>query len=81
MSLLGQNLIKQFVNSLMLMLESKSLFLTQTFASPSTARLISEFKAAYPNVRQVTYDTVGEDAALDAFEAKYFHVVLQIMTF
>ena len=47
-------------------------FLTQTFASPSIAKLMEEFKAAYPNVRQVIYDTVGEDAALDAFEAKYF---------
>ncbi|BAO55127.1 TAT-variant-translocated molybdopterin oxidoreductase [Nonlabens marinus] len=47
-------------------------FLTQTFASPSVTKLMEEFKAAYPNVRQVVYDTVGEDAALDAFEAKYF---------
>jgi len=47
-------------------------FLTQTFASPSIAKLMEQFKAAYPNVRQVIYDTVGEDAALDAFEAKYF---------
>ncbi len=47
-------------------------FLTQTFASPSIAKLMEQFKAAYPNVRQVTYDTIGEDAALDAFEAKYF---------
>ncbi len=47
-------------------------FLTQTFASPSVSKLIEDFKAAYPNVRQVIYDTVGEDAALDAFEAKYF---------
>ncbi len=46
--------------------------LTQTFASPSVAQLIQDFKAAYPNVRHVVYDTVGEDAALDAFEAKYF---------
>ncbi len=45
--------------------------LTQTFASPSTAAIVEEFKAKYTNVRHVTYDTVGEDAALNAFEAMY----------
>ncbi|WP_081208645.1 TAT-variant-translocated molybdopterin oxidoreductase [Salegentibacter sediminis] len=45
--------------------------LTQTFASPSTAKLIEEFSSKYPNVRHVVYDTVSEDAALNAFQAKY----------
>lgn len=45
--------------------------LTQTFASPSTSQLISEFSQKYGNVRHVVYDTVSEDAALDAFQAKY----------
>jgi molybdopterin-containing oxidoreductase family iron-sulfur binding subunit len=45
--------------------------LSQTFASPSINRLMQDFKTAYPRVRQVTFDTVGEDAALNAFEAKY----------
>ncbi len=45
--------------------------LTQTFASPSTSKLISEFKATYGNVRHVVYDTVSESSALDAFQAKY----------
>ncbi|WP_460220053.1 TAT-variant-translocated molybdopterin oxidoreductase [Psychroserpens sp. MEBiC05023] len=45
--------------------------LTQTYASPSTSKLISEFKAKYGNVRHVVYDAVSESAALDAFEAKY----------
>ncbi|EAS20403.1 putative molybdopterin oxidoreductase [Flavobacteria bacterium BBFL7] len=45
--------------------------LTQTFASPSTLAIIDMLKAKYPNVRHVTYDTVGEDGALNAFEAKY----------
>ncbi|WP_425076100.1 TAT-variant-translocated molybdopterin oxidoreductase [Psychroserpens sp. S379A] len=45
--------------------------LTQTFASPSTAKLISEFSAKYGNVRHVVYDSVSESAALDAYEAKY----------
>ncbi len=45
--------------------------LTQTYASPSTSRLIAEFKAANENVNHVTYDAIAEDEALNAFEAKY----------
>ena len=45
--------------------------LTQTFASPSTSKLIQEFSSKFGNVRHVVYDTVSEDAALNAFEAKY----------
>ncbi|MBL7473916.1 TAT-variant-translocated molybdopterin oxidoreductase [Robertkochia sediminum] len=46
-------------------------FLTQTFASPSTAKLVAEFKGMYPNTRHVVYDAVSEAAALDAYKAKY----------
>ena len=46
--------------------------LTQTFASPSTTKLISEFKTKYGGrVRHVIYDAVSESAVLDAYEAKY----------
>lgn len=45
--------------------------LTQTFASPSTSRLINDFSQKYSNVRHVVYDAVSEDAALDAFQARY----------
>lgn len=45
--------------------------LTQTFASPSTSKLIAEFKAQYGNVRHVIYDAVSESAAADAYQAKY----------
>ncbi len=45
--------------------------LTQTFASPSTTKLINEFSQKYSNVRHVVYDTVSENAALNAFEAKF----------
>jgi len=34
--------------------------LTQTFASPSTTRLIAEFKEKYGNVRHVVYDAISE---------------------
>lgn len=49
----------------------KIALLTQTYASPSTTKLISEFKEVYGNVDHVTYDAISEDAALSAFEAKY----------
>lgn len=45
--------------------------LTQTFASPSTAKLITEFSEKYNNVRHVVYDAVSESAAIDAYQAKY----------
>ena len=45
--------------------------LTQTFASPSTSKLIKEFTVKYPNVRHVVYDTVSSSEALDAFQAAY----------
>ncbi|HLV92312.1 MAG TPA: TAT-variant-translocated molybdopterin oxidoreductase [Aequorivita sp.] len=45
--------------------------LTQTFASPSTSKLISEFTAKYPNVRHVVYDTVSSSETLDAYENKF----------
>jgi len=46
--------------------------LTQTYASPSTAKLISEFKEAYgENVNHVVYDAISEDAALNAFNKAY----------
>ena len=51
--------------------EQQLVFLTQTYASPSTSRLIEEYRAAYPNLVHVTYDAISEDAALNAYEAKY----------
>ena len=45
--------------------------LTQTYASPSTSRLVEEFKAAHQNINHVTYDPISEDAALTAFENRY----------
>lgn len=45
--------------------------LTQTYASPSTARLVEEFKALGGAVNHVTYDAISEDAALTAYENKY----------
>ncbi|WP_340065069.1 TAT-variant-translocated molybdopterin oxidoreductase [Ascidiimonas aurantiaca] len=46
-------------------------FLTQTYASPSTNRLMGEFVEKYPNAKHITYDAISEDAALDAFQIKY----------
>ncbi len=49
----------------------QTVLLTQTYASPSTERLITEFKVKYGNVSHVVYDAISEDAALTAFEARY----------
>ena len=51
--------------------DQQIVFLTQTYASPSTDRLMAEFKTAYPNTVHVAYDAISEDAALNAFEAQY----------
>ena len=45
--------------------------LTQTFASPSTSKLISEFQTQYGNIRHVVYDAISESAALDAYQNVY----------
>ncbi len=45
--------------------------LTQTFASPSTSKLISEFKEKYGNVRHVIYDAISESSAIEAYQNKY----------
>ncbi len=44
---------------------------TQTFASPSTSKIIEEFKAKYENVRHVVYDAVSYSEALDAYQTVY----------
>ncbi|MEA1784584.1 TAT-variant-translocated molybdopterin oxidoreductase [Arenibacter sp. GZD96] len=51
--------------------DKQAVLLTQTYASPSTTKLISEFIEIYGNVTHITYDAIAEDAALDAFETKY----------
>ena len=45
--------------------------LTQTFASPSTTKLVGEFQQKFGNVKHVVYDTISEAPALDAYQAKY----------
>ncbi|MFD2552080.1 TAT-variant-translocated molybdopterin oxidoreductase [Bizionia sediminis] len=45
--------------------------LTQTFASPSTNKLVTSFSEKFTNVRHVQYDAISESAALDAFQAMY----------
>ena len=45
--------------------------LTQTFASPTTSKLIEEFQNKYPHVRHVVYDPVSSSEALDAFQNKF----------
>ena len=45
--------------------------LTQTYASPSTSKLVAQFSQKYGNVNHVVYDAVSESAALDAYQAIY----------
>ena len=49
----------------------KVVILTNTSASPSTDRLISQFIAANANAKHIIYDAVSSSEALDAFEAVY----------
>jgi molybdopterin-containing oxidoreductase family iron-sulfur binding subunit len=49
----------------------KIVILTGTLASPSTDKLIADFKAKYPTTEHIVYDAVSESAALDAFEQMY----------
>ena len=51
--------------------EKQVALLTPTYASPSTSRLIEEFKAAQANVNHVIYDAIAEEAAITAFENRY----------
>ncbi len=55
----------------MLQAGDEVVLLTQSFASPTTQKIISDFQAKYPNVRHVVYDAVSESAALNAFEKAY----------
>ena len=45
--------------------------LTNTLASPSTEKLITEFLGKNPNAKHVIYDAVSESETLDAFETVY----------
>ncbi|WP_339838670.1 TAT-variant-translocated molybdopterin oxidoreductase [uncultured Maribacter sp.] len=49
----------------------KIALLTQTYASPSTDRLLADLMLANENVVHVTYDAISQDAALTAFENRY----------
>ena len=66
---LNKNIIDEL--ELMKTNDSPVAILTQTFASPSTLKIINEFKRKYPNVRHVVYDAISESKALDAFEIAY----------
>jgi len=46
--------------------EEKVVFMTSTLISPSSKKLIKEFKAKYPNFEHVAYDAVSHSAMLDA---------------
>lgn len=45
--------------------------LTNTMASPSTDKLLAEFKSVYPTAKHIVYDAVSCDASLNAYEMVY----------
>ncbi len=49
----------------------KVILLTQSFASPTTEKIITEFIKKYPNIQHVVYDSISNSSALDAFENSY----------
>lgn len=49
----------------------KIVLLTNTLASPSTYKLIEDFKTKYSTVEHIEYDAISESNALDAFEEVY----------
>jgi MoCo/4Fe-4S cofactor protein with predicted Tat translocation signal len=50
---------------------AKVVLLTNTTASPSTDRLVSQFLGSNPNAKHVTYDAVSVSESLDAFQMVY----------
>ncbi len=44
---------------------------TNTLASPSTDKLIADLSLKYPTLKHITYDTISETNALDAFQSVY----------
>ena len=49
----------------------KVVLLTQSFASPTTEKIITDFINKYPNIQHVVYDSISNSSALDAFENSY----------
>ena len=49
----------------------KVVLLTQSFASPTTEKIINNFIQKYSNIQHVVYDAVSNSSALDAFENSY----------
>ena len=49
----------------------KVVLMTPTLASPTSHKIIQEFIAAFPNVSHVIYDTISDDAALNAYQKHY----------
>jgi molybdopterin-containing oxidoreductase family iron-sulfur binding subunit len=51
--------------------KGKIVILSPTIISPSTRKVIADFKAAYPYTEWVVYDTISAAALLDANEANF----------
>ncbi|MDC3050931.1 TAT-variant-translocated molybdopterin oxidoreductase [bacterium] len=51
--------------------QDKVVLLTQTFASPTTSKIIKDLVTKFPNIEHITLDTVPSNYAVDSFQAAY----------
>lgn len=75
-SLSWSNLDEQVLSKLKTVGGKKVVILTSSLPSPTTKKLIEDFKAKYPTTEHVVYDAVDYSPALDAAESIYGQRVL-----
>ena len=51
--------------------QGKVVLLTQTFASPTTNKIIKELVTKFPNIEQIILDTVASNYAVESFKDSY----------
>ena len=49
----------------------KVILLTQSYASPTTKKIIQDFTSKYYNIEHIVYDSISHSPALDAFQNSY----------
>ena len=66
-----ESLDKEVASKLSSLGGKQIVLLTQSFASPSTSRLIQEFKTKFGAVSHIVYDAISYSEALDAYKDVY----------
>ena len=51
--------------------DKRIVLLTQTIASPTTKKIISDFIEKFPNINHIVYDTTSESSTLDAYDITF----------